>query len=370
MAAATCRIKMKPEAAKNKSGGKIVISGNWRWPQYEEAFARGLEEIGHEVAPFRVLDFLGGMFGGVQIAVPAPSPSMLRLNSALLEFIKKEKPDIFLAWRCTHVFPATVRMINRMGVASVSYNNDDPFGPAAHGNTPWHHHLLWFWYLRGLRHYRRNFFYRQVNAVEARLNGARHAGVLMPYFAPWRDRPVKLTAEEKRRFGCDVVFVGHYEPDGRVDKLRKLVRSGLSVKLFSGKYWTRKILGDLYPYFGRVGPVYGEDYARALSGAKVCLAFLSRLNRDTYTRRCFEIPACGRVMLAERTKDLLGMFREDEEACFFSSGEELVAKAWWLIRNPDRAEKIAQAGLRRVWADGHDVKSRAAWFMNEVLEAR
>ena len=74
-----------------------------------------------------------------------------------------------------------------------------------------------------------------------------------------------------------------------------------------------------YGYFAPIEPVFGDDYAKALCGAKVCLAFLSKLNRDSYTRRCFEIPACGNVMLAERTADLCRMFKEDEEACFFSS---------------------------------------------------
>jgi spore maturation protein CgeB len=60
------------------------------------------------------------------------------------------------------------------------------------------------------------------------------------------------------------------------------------------------------------------------------------------------------------------MFKEDEEACFFSSNEELVAKAKWLLANPDIRERIAQAGLRRVWANGHDVNSRARQFLETI----
>jgi len=60
------------------------------------------------------------------------------------------------------------------------------------------------------------------------------------------------------------------------------------------------------------------------------------------------------------------LFKEDEEACFFSSPEELVRKAQWLINNPDIRESIAQAGLRRVWADRHDVTSRARKFLQKI----
>ena len=72
-------------------------------------------------------------------------------------------------------------------------------------------------------------------------------------------------------------------------------------------------------------------------------------------------------MLAERTDDLIQFFKEDEEACFFSSPEELVSKAQWLISNPVIRERIAQSGLRRVWADGHDVESRASDFLAMVF---
>lgn len=257
-----------------------------------------------------------------------------------------------------------------MGVRTVSCNNDDPFGPKAHGSVPWHHHFLWHWYLKCLPVFDVNFFYRKINCAEAMAYGAKHAEVLLPYFLPWQDRPVELTDDERKRYKTDVVFVGHYEPDGREGKIRALASTGLKVKLWGGHYWSRNVLGDLYNELAPIVPAEGEEYAKALCGAKVCLCFLSKLNRDTYTRRCFEIPACGKVMLAERTDDLVRFFKEDEEACFFSSTEELVRKTQWLVDNPDIRERIARAGWRRVWADGHDVGSRAAVFIETVVSRR
>ena len=347
---------------------RILIIGDWCWPQYAAAFAAGLQELGHEVLKFSVSPYFNGFLGKYQSALPVPGPVLFRQNRDLLRFLQAESPDLMLAWRCTHLLPATIERTNALGVVTISYNNDDPFGPKAHGQVPWHHHFLWYWYLKTLKYYKFNFFFRQQNLAEAKSYGARHAQVLMPYFIPWIDRPVTLDEEETRRFACDVTFVGHYEPDGRENYLRALVGAGLKVKLYGDSYWTRQVLGDLYDFFAPIVPAEGEDYAKALCGAKVCLAFLSKLNRDTYTSRCFEIPACGRAMLAERTDDLLKMFKEDEEACFFSSKEELVNKAKWLVENQDIREKIAQAGLRRVWADGHDVRSRAAQFIAMVSE--
>jgi len=345
---------------------KMMVVGAWRWYQYEAAFARGLEANGVVVNGFSTSHFFTGWLGRLQSALPLPGWALFRLNADLIRQAKKERPDWILFWRTTHVLPSTIRRLRSLGIQSISYNNDDPFGPKARGKVPWHHHWLWFWYLRCLPHYDRNYFFRKVNCREALEHGARHAEVLMPYFIPWRDRPVQLSSEDQLRFETDIVFAGHYEPDGREQSVRALMEAGFKVKIWGGDYWSREVLGDLYERLQPIQEAVGDDYARALSGATICLAFLSKRNRDTYTRRCFEIPACGRVMLAERTDDLLRLFKEDEEACFFSTNEELVERARWLLANPDVRERIAQAGLKRVWDDGHDVRSRARQFLDVI----
>lgn len=346
---------------------KIMIVGSWAWPQYEEAFARGLRDSGVEVVGVATSNFFKGFLGRIQQTIPLPGSAMLRLNRAIVASAKEQQPDLVLFWRPTHILPYTISQFVRMGVTTASYNNDDPFGPEAHGIVPWHHHFLWYWYIKCLPLFNFNFFYRQINCVEAKAHGASHAEVLLPYFMPWKDRPMQQTAAEQQRYETDVVFVGHHEPDGRVDSIRALITAGMRVKLWGGHYWHPSVLGDLYDSLSPIVPAEGDEYGKALCGAKVCLCFLSKLNRDTYTRRCFEIPACGKVMLAERTDDLIQFFKEDEEACFFSSPEELVSKAQWLISNPVIRERIAQSGLRRVWADGHDVESRASDFLAMVF---
>jgi glycosyltransferase involved in cell wall biosynthesis len=288
---------------------------------------------------------------------------MLRLNRAILTQALLDRPDFILFWRPTHIFPSTLKKLRKSGIQTISYNNDDPFASLSRGNVPWHHHLLWFWYLRSLPCYCKNFFYRRVNCEEAMKLGIAHADVLMPYFIPWKDKPVELTFDEYSCFGADVVFVGHYEPDGRDYLLQALINANIRVKIWGGHYWRRSILWDALESTQPIRPADGDSYVKALCGAKICLAFLSRINRDTYTRRCFEIPACGQLMLAERTDDLLQLFKEDEEAVYFSSADELVQKVKWLLENPEMRRRIADAGLRRVWADHHDVTNRAHQFL-------
>jgi len=347
---------------------KILLVGLWAWPQYEAAVAQGLEEHGATVVGLSLSGHFSSRWGRLQLTLPVPLHAFWRANRDILDSARRERPDWVMFWRPTHLLPSTLQCLTEMGIRTVSYNNDDPFGPKAHGLAPWHHHFLWHWYLRCLPYFDRNFFFRRINCDEALAVGAKHAAVLLPYFKPDLDRPIQLTNDERQRYGCELVFAGHFENDGRANLIRQLVRSGVKVKLWGGSSWTPAALGDLYAQFGPVEPVLGDDYRKALCGADICLCLLSRLNRDTYTTRCFEIPACGRVMLAERTADLQAMFKEDEEACFFSSPEELVSKARWLLDNADRRERIAAAGLRRVWADGHAVADRCRSLL-QTLES-
>ena len=267
-----------------------------------------------------------------------------------------------LLWRNTHVLPRTVRRINRLNILTASHNHDDPFGPLVHRSTPWHQRFLWVW-SECLRDVDLTIVNRQVNVKEANSYGASNVHVLKPYFVPGKHKSTVLSREDEERFGCDVVFAGHYEADGREEYLGVLVDAGLHVRLFGGSYWTNGVLKRHAAYFGDIVPVHGDDYTKALCGAQVCLAFLSKMNRDTYTSRCFEIPACGRLLLCERTADLEAMFKDGDEAVFFSSKQELREKALWLIGNRQEIQRISEAGRRRVYADGHDVVSRASKFV-------
>ena len=71
-------------------------------------------------------------------------------------------------------------------------------------------------------------------------------------------------------------------------------------------------------------------------------------------------------MLAERTEDLMNMFEEDIEACYFSNENELVEKVNWLMSDKILRSRIAEAGRLRVVNDKHDIINRASVFIDNV----
>ena len=93
--------------------------------------------------------------------------------------------------------------------------------------------------------------------------------------------------------------------------------------------------------------VYADDYARALTGVRIGLGFLRTVCPDQHTTRTFEIPACGSMLLADRTDEHCAFFEEGQEAEFFSSGEEMLDKAAFYSEHEGARAKIAAAGRER-----------------------
>jgi spore maturation protein CgeB len=125
------------------------------------------------------------------------------------------------------------------------------------------------------------------------------------------------------------------------------------------KEWNKVIkkskqLKNLYP----IKPVLGEDYNKAIGSAKVALSFFSKLNRDVYTRRCFEIPAARVVQIASYSEELTYLFEENTEIVLFKNIEELCVKINKLLQNSELRNSIANEGFKRVWNSGYDVNSR------------
>lgn len=108
----------------------------------------------------------------------------------------------------------------------------------------------------------------------------------------------------------DVVFIEHFEDNGRVEYMKCLMEDeGIDFHLY-GTLWDRsRYFREIRSRFGEITPLY-NDYNLALNSTKIALVFLSKRNNDTYTRRCFEITDAKIFMFNQYTDDLDSMFKE------------------------------------------------------------
>ena len=334
---------------------RMVLAGAWRFRFYEEALAAGIRANGVEVIPFKSSDFLGrDLWSRIENKM-LWGPSTVRLNHALQRFIAETSPGGLFLHRPTHLFRSTLQLILKKtpGLRVVTHNHDNPF----QDGRRW---TLWRHYHRTARLAHVNFVDRPADVALAQRMCLPNPQIMLPYYVEGLHRPLDEIPPDFRN---DVVFVGHYEPDGRVEPLNYLARQGVSVRIY-GAPWEKASLDPAL----RQSPIrsaYGEDYVRAVAGAKIALVFLSGWNRDVYTTRCFEIPACGTAMVAPRTRELQALYREGEEAVYFDSKEELLAKVRWLLEDDEARNRIANAGRQRCLRDGHSNVHRGA----QIIEA-
>jgi len=348
---------------------KILIAGDWHSNLHEEVVDRAFRQLGYETVRFPWHQYFQPTGRIEELLWPAyraqnkylVGPLVSRINGDLIASVEESAPDVVFIYRGSHIYRETLRRIKQILPSAIllGYNNDDPSSPS---RRRW----MWRHFLAGIPEYDLVLAYRIGNIADFRAVGARKVKLLRSWYVPERNRPVVLNDEERREFACDVVFAGHYEDDGRLQCLEEVVRRGWKLNLFGHDYgWhpaIRKspLLKGLIP----LRAVWNEDYNKALCGARVALCFLSKLNRDTYTRRCFEIPASGTLMLSEYTEDLASLFKAGEEADFFNSPSELAEKLEIYLHDETLRARVAAAGRRRVALDEHDVVSR----MRSVIE--
>jgi hypothetical protein len=281
------------------------------------------------------------------------------INNKLLQSVEIYKPDITLIYNNPYIKKETLLKLSKKTWLS-AYTNDNPFGEFA-----WR--PFWRNFRRIIPYYDSWHVYRESNVSEFLAAGAKRVGILRSSYLPWLvdDNDLK----PRRNFKYDIVFVGHGEADGRVNHIRAILEAGLDVRIFGEpKYWSRCFSKKTFQNLMPIHKVDTNSYHEITRCSKICLAFLSEANRDTYTRRCFEIPAWGGFMLAQRTQYLTSLYEEGIEAEFFNSPSELVGKCIKYLSDDKNRETIAQRGQKKCLNSNYDVISRMNGWLNDTLK--
>jgi hypothetical protein len=244
-----------------------------------------------------------------------------------------------------------------------AYQHDNPFGP--NGQKPY------FRIFREAIHaYGSHHVVRQENVMEYRKLGISRVRILMPYYVPWAHYP-RGGGNMGGMKPVDVVFIGHGEPDQRIDYVADIMEADIPLRIFGPlKYWKRYLPSHIFSRLPPIEPLKGDDYACGISAAKICLNFLSRGNQDRCNIRAFEVPACGGFLLSERSDVMQNLFEEGMEAEYFASSEELIDKIRFYLRNDIARGRIARQGYERCIKSGYDVMSRMQQWIKDVSEWR
>jgi hypothetical protein len=278
------------------------------------------------------------------------------INSSVLDAARDFQPDFVWAEKQEFLRGETIREMRSMGAKLVHFTPDPYFSLRWKQTRLMDEALGEFDVLVYCKSYEREHYLALGKPL-----------VYMPL--GYCDEVHRPMASSDPRWASALGFLGGWEPR-RERLLHASAAAGIDLKIWGGHWdflhdgrWTlrrhiilRQLAGgddfefhrdDLLDRSWQGGEIYGDDYARALTGSRIGLGLLRRVCPDQHTTRTFEIPACGSLLLADRTEEHQEFFEEGAEAEFFSSTDELMEKIRFYCLNESARVRIAEGGYRR-----------------------
>jgi spore maturation protein CgeB len=343
---------------------KILFLGATGEGQTSLMRLRALRRLGHEVVGVdTATPWLGAAWLNRQLERRLGRGATIdRINRAALEVAEAFAPTLVWAEKQEHLRPETIATLRRAGARLVHFTPDPYFSLSWKRTALMDAAIGQFDVLVYCKAYERADYAALGKPL-----------IYMPL--GYCDETHRPLPSSDPRWACAVGFLGGWEP--RRERLLHAAAAAVEdVKIWGG-YWDflkdgrwslrrQLILGQLAggePFrihrdarlaaAWQGGEVYADDYARALSASRIGLGFLRQVCPDQHTTRTFEIPACGSLLLADRTDEHQGFFEEAREAEFFGSSEELVDKARFYAGHERERARIAAAGRERCVRSGY-----------------
>jgi spore maturation protein CgeB len=324
---------------------KILYAAGLSLADSSQYRAWALERLGHTVVPLNFYAYESGnaLVRKVVHRLTA-GPGVDRFNRDILAAAERERPDVFWADKLLWLRPWTLDRLREMGVATVSYMIDNPFGTR--------HDPGWRLYLKDIPHFDLHVVQRDSNIADYRARGARDVIKIQTAYEPTVHFPPPARwGDEQRDRGVSFIGTAY---DDRAEVLTRLWREfGLPVVISGDAQWKRRLGADAVAAMYTGGELYMEAYREGIWRSKINLSFITHANQDEFVHKSFEIAGCGGFLLAERSAGHLARFVEDEEAVFFTGIEELAEKIQRYLPDEAARARIAAAGRARAERDGY-----------------
>lgn len=356
---------------------KILFLGEIGVGQTSKMRMRALERHGHEVVGVNTIEpWTRAPWLSRQIQRRVGRGKIIdEINDAVLDAAHEFRPELVWAEKQEFLTAEILESIRSYGARLVHFT-PDPYFSLSWKQTPTMDEALTSF---DVLVYCKSYEKKNYQALGKQL-------IYMPL--GYCDEVHRPLLDDDDKWSCMFGFLGGWEPR-RETLLKTLAKSGDELKIWGGAWdfirdgrWNLRRYLILRQLAGKErfkikrdptlsaclqgDEVYGDDYARALSGAKIGLGFLRVVCPDQHTTRTFEIPACGSMLLADRSDEHLEFFTEGEEADFFSSEAELMDKANFYSKNEVARNRIALAGHERCKRSGYAYVHRMAHAVAQI----
>jgi spore maturation protein CgeB len=321
---------------------RVMICG----PHYDDTPVYSLERLlrdEHEVEVFDPFKNLGlpSFLGGARSVAAAAWTTLLRgfardaavvANRRLIRAARAFQPDILLIFSIEMMLPETIEQIRRDTSARVVG-----------------------WFMDAVTSFGRGYFlnadYHALCFVDPyivdvlRRKTGNDAVHLLPICCdPTLHRPVELTAEEQRYYGCDLTVAGNLYPY-RVRLLESYLDYDFKIWGYKPR-WLRHPLARKFT--GQA--VYCLEKSKAMRAAKIVMNTNHYANVAGVNKRTFEVAAAGAFQITD-APGLASVFEPETEVVTFGDARELKEKVDHYLRHDRERLEIADRAQRRAHAE-------------------
>jgi len=322
---------------------KILFVGyhNPRFISFTEYIERAITSLGHTLEVFDFRDWR--IPARIRQRVPAlHSRDMRRINRDLIRRVEKFRPDLLIVNGGWTIFPETVSEIrSSFKVITVNWIADFP--------------LMFNDYLRNGPYY--DYFF--TCGTDA-LNKYREAGNKNGYWLPFAcdpaiHKPIDLSAEEKKKYACDICFVGSNYTE-RVEILEKLTDFDLGIW---GIGWKRIPKNSPLGSSIRGGVVTPDEWVKIFSASKMVLniighrcdvmePYVDEKDFRMTNTKVFEILGCGAFQLVDAKADVMTLFEDKKHLVCYRNADELIDLIKSYLADPGQRKMVAGEGRTEV----------------------
>lgn len=262
------------------------------------------------------------------------------VSSILLETFTEKPIDILICMAQAPISTRALAELRRKGVITVLWFVED--------------YLRFTYWKEIAKYYDYVFTIQKGECLDAiRKAGATHVHYLPTGCDPRIHAPIKLTPEERQRWGSPLSFVGAGYHN------RRQTFAGLAhlpFKIWGTEWPGMKPFDRLVQEAGR--RLTPEEYTKIFNATDINLNLHSSNERDGVdptgdflNPRTFELAACGVFQLVDERALLAECFKPGEEIVTFSSVNDLKEKIAYYLERPEERQTIARRGRDRVLRD-------------------
>jgi len=312
-------------------------------------YGKALEKLGHNVEHFCYrLFYLNKSFLTRNL-----------VDLLLVNKVKEIKPDILFVFKGETLLKGTIKKISKMGIVTVNWANDEPFGELWKSNK-----------IKNIDEY--DFFFVFDKIFINKLKKINENIFQLP---PGAD-PFEIYKEEiplkERKYKYDLSLLGtRYEVREKLLKQLKQFNPAIA-----GPSWN-KTIKELKPFVKKSKYFSIRDLVRFFNQSKINLNIYYYHTQNSNVvephnripqSRTFELPASKSFQICENLRDIPTYFEPDKEIVLYDNIDDLKKKISYYLENPSERIKIVEAAYRRIVKE-HTLVHRMK-TMIEIIESR